>query len=120
MKYKQDYNELVRNVVANARSYFDGLCLNCIDTSKPKTVNTDVDYWEHKHLTEADYAYGCWAGKHAQPTLFIFFHGKKGGTRSFPQGEICYAPVSKHFISCPNILTSENMCIDEIEVDVIG
>ena len=41
---KKSYEAVVRYAVSRTRGYFDGLCLDCIDKSNPKTDSSNIDY----------------------------------------------------------------------------
>ncbi|KAI4130199.1 MAG: hypothetical protein LQ347_003473 [Umbilicaria vellea] len=73
---QQNYKEAVEVTQALTRSYFDGLCLDCMDSSKPKTGNTDLDYWRHNSLRERQLVRGC-RFIHRQPTWYFSFMGGK-------------------------------------------
>ena len=40
---KEDYEKIIRSVIKHVRTYFDGLCLDCMDSSKAKTIDYDSD-----------------------------------------------------------------------------
>ena len=71
-----DYNHHVKGVVDRVREYFDGLCLDCLDRTKPKFEDTDKDYWLHASLGECDWCRGCRV-KHKQPTWYFSFMGRQ-------------------------------------------
>ncbi|KAI4143396.1 MAG: hypothetical protein LQ341_002931, partial [Variospora aurantia] len=64
---RQDYKTMIRKVIVRTRTYFDGLCLDCIDKSKPKTGDVDLDYWMHAKLEASDWSRGC-RFVHDEPT----------------------------------------------------
>ena len=73
---KQNYNAIVAGVESQVRTYFDGLCLDCLDRSKPKLGDTDRDYWRHHKLSEDEWTSGC-RFPHKQPTWYFSFNGRK-------------------------------------------
>ncbi|KAL8691726.1 MAG: hypothetical protein Q9218_003119 [Villophora microphyllina] len=73
---RQDYKGIVERVIAMVKEYFDGLCLDCLDRSKPKTGDVDLDYWRHDKLEEHEWVFGC-RFKHKQPTWYFSFNGRK-------------------------------------------
>ncbi|KAL8893885.1 MAG: hypothetical protein Q9192_004824 [Flavoplaca navasiana] len=75
-KCRQDYMGIVAGVKENVRRYFNGLCLDCLDRSKPKTGDPDLDYWCHHKLEEHEWVRGC-RFQHRQPTWFFSFNGRK-------------------------------------------
>lgn len=75
-KCRQDYKGIVAAVEHNVRRYFDGLCLDFLDRSKPKTGDPDLDYWCHHKLEEHEWVRGC-RFRHRQPTWFFSFNGRK-------------------------------------------
>ena len=72
----QDYTGIVESAVMNTRKYFDGLCLDCMDRSKPKTGDEDSDYWQHHELHEGQWDSGCRVS-HGQPTWYFSYMGRK-------------------------------------------
>ncbi|KAL8897858.1 MAG: hypothetical protein Q9207_006987 [Kuettlingeria erythrocarpa] len=73
---RQNYKNIVTRVEENVSAYFDGLCLDCLDRSKPKTGDVDMDYWRHHELKEHEYTSGC-RFPHRQPTWYFSFNGRK-------------------------------------------
>lgn len=72
----RDYNSIVKGASAYTTDYFDGLCLDCLDKSKPKTKDEDTDYWEHNNFEGGRYDSGCHID-HGQPTWYFSFMGRK-------------------------------------------
>ena len=58
------------------RRCFDGLCLDYLDSCKPKLGNSDMDYWLHATLKEYELVKGC-RFLHKQPTRYFSFSGRK-------------------------------------------
>ncbi|KAI4126790.1 MAG: hypothetical protein LQ338_003575 [Usnochroma carphineum] len=75
-KCRQDYKGIVARVASSVRGYFNGLCLDCLDHSKPKTGDIDQDYWCHDKLKEYEWVHGC-RFPHKQPTWYFSFNGRK-------------------------------------------
>ncbi|KAL8940125.1 MAG: hypothetical protein Q9216_002979 [Gyalolechia sp. 2 TL-2023] len=73
---RQNYTGIVARVVSRVEEYFDGLCLDCLDRSKPKTGDIDLDYWRHDKLKEWEWVQGC-RFPHRQSTWFFSFNGRK-------------------------------------------
>lgn len=73
---QRDYKRIVIGVQIATRNYFDGLCLDCMDRSKPKTGDVDKDYWRHHLLEEDDWVTSC-RFPHKQPTWYFSFMGRK-------------------------------------------
>ena len=73
---RQDYKGMVSRIEERVREYFDGLCLDCLDRSKPKLEDIDVDYWRHNDLKEHEFVRGC-RFLHRQPTWYFSFNGRK-------------------------------------------
>ena len=71
-----DYKGKVTRIEKYVRVYFDGLCLDCLDRSKPKLGDVDMDYWRHHKLREDDWIKGC-RFPHKQPTWYFSFNGRK-------------------------------------------
>jgi hypothetical protein len=53
--------------------YWDGLCLDCMDVSRPKTGDRDKDYWLHNNMEEWDT--GCRLD-HDRNTWYFSFMGR--------------------------------------------
>ena len=73
---RKDYGGMVTRTEKKVREYFDGLCLDCLNRSKPKLGSTDMDYWRHNDLKEHDWVKGC-RFPHKQPTWYFSFNGRK-------------------------------------------
>lgn len=71
-----DYKNIVAAAQTKTRSYFDGLCLDCMDKTKPVTKDVDMDYWEHDSLGESDFMSHCRVNHH-QPTWYFSFMGRR-------------------------------------------
>ena len=72
----KDYEEAVKNAQTKTLGYFDGLCLDCMDRTKPVTKDADMDYWKHNTLRESEFIRGCRTGEHGQPTWYFSFMGR--------------------------------------------
>lgn len=103
---RADYGTFVANTLNHVGTYFDGLCLDCMDRSKSRSGDTDEDYWQHNNLSETDVIENC-RFEHKQPTWYFSFMGRKedrerfrehrrpykgaefgGGVGTFPSGEL--------------------------------
>ena len=73
---RKNYNFTVKSAVNMTRKYFDGLCLDCMDRSKPKTRDEDSDYWQHNKLRPGEWDHNCRVN-HGQPTWYFSFMGRK-------------------------------------------
>ena len=73
---RMDYKKLVADAQTKTRSYFEGLCLDCMDKTKPVTEDADTDYWEHDSLRESDFVCHCRI-KHHEPTWYFSFMGRR-------------------------------------------
>ena len=73
---QQDFQGKVARIAQFVRRYFDGLCLDCLDRSKPKLGDLDLDYWQHHKLKEHDWIENC-RFPHKQPTWYFSFNGRK-------------------------------------------
>ena len=73
---RQNYPKLVGDVVSSVEFYFDGLCLDCLDRSKAKTGDIDMDYWCHHTPRIDEWCNGC-RFPHKQPTWYFSFNGRK-------------------------------------------
>jgi len=70
-----DWDDEVARARRITMRYFDGLCIDCMDRSRPKRDNTDVDYW--RQLESVD---GRWDAKcrirHDEPTWYVSWCGR--------------------------------------------
>lgn len=73
---RMDFCSHVENVADRVRRYFDGLCLDCLDRSKPKTGDRDNDYWHHNDLRDEKWDHRCRI-KHGEPTWYFSYMGRK-------------------------------------------
>ncbi|KAI4198733.1 MAG: hypothetical protein LQ348_001981 [Seirophora lacunosa] len=73
---RQNYKGIVAEVASSVRNYFDGLCLDCLDSSKPKKGDVAMDYWRHDKLKEWEIVKGC-RFIHRQPTWYFSFNGRR-------------------------------------------
>lgn len=77
-----DYETNVAKARQRVKSYFDGLCLDCMDRSKPRSGDTDKDYWKHNELSETDIIRSC-RFVHKQPTWYFSFMGRQEDRERF-------------------------------------
>ena len=73
---RKDYKGQVKRTQEFVEDYFDGLCLDCLNRSKPKLRDVDMDYWRHHELKENQWIRGC-RFPHKQPTWYFSFNGRK-------------------------------------------
>ncbi|KAH7419042.1 hypothetical protein BKA64DRAFT_737295 [Cadophora sp. MPI-SDFR-AT-0126] len=64
--------------------YWHGLCLDCMDTSNPRTGNLDSDYWFHHNM--GNYGDGCRID-HDRNTWYFSFMGRPEAMDSFRRGQ---------------------------------
>lgn len=81
-----DYKRLVAAAQSKTRSYFDGLCLDCMDITKPVLKDVDMDYWEHDSVEESDLMGHCRISHH-QPTWYFSFMGRREVLDRFLRGK---------------------------------
>ncbi|KAL8810083.1 MAG: hypothetical protein Q9200_002861 [Gallowayella weberi] len=79
---QKEYSKIVDDTRAKTNEYFDGLYLDCLDDSKPKTGDSDSDYWNHNDLDEDAIIYGCRV-EHRQPTWYFSFMGRREARDEF-------------------------------------
>ncbi|TVY83648.1 hypothetical protein LSUE1_G002598 [Lachnellula suecica] len=70
----------IRQTREDILEYWDGLCLNCMDVSNPKTGDSDDDYWVHNDLKEWDS--DCLL-PHSRNTWYFSFMGRPESMNSF-------------------------------------
>jgi len=75
--------DIVEQAEIRARGYFEGMCLDCMDRSKPRFgKNVDMDYWyhhtkkEHEWILPREGAKPCRV-RHHQPTWYYSFMGRQ-------------------------------------------
>jgi hypothetical protein len=69
-----DFKPVVHQAVSVTKRYFDGLCLDCMDASRPKFGDDDQDYWRHEQ--DMGWDSGCRI-HHRQATWYFSFMGRK-------------------------------------------
>ncbi|MCJ1235670.1 hypothetical protein MMC14_003641 [Varicellaria rhodocarpa] len=79
----RDYDKIVKDVREYTQKYFDGLCLDCLDKTKPRTGDSDIDYWKHQEFKEDSWIEGCRI-RHKQPSWYFLFMGRKADRELFP------------------------------------
>jgi hypothetical protein len=70
-----NFKPIVQKAVSVTKKYFDGLCLDCMDASRPKFGDDDKDYWRHDEL-DVEWDAGCRI-RHEQATWWFSFMGRK-------------------------------------------
>jgi hypothetical protein len=65
---------VVRKTCVDVESYFDGLCLHCMDSSTTADRDPDAAYWTHDRLQK--WGVGC-PFEHGQPTWYFSFMGRR-------------------------------------------
>lgn len=79
---QRNYEKDVGQAISHVREYFDGLCLDCMDKSMPKTRDYDTDYWYHNRLEKRKWNRGCRV-EHGQATWYFSFMGRKEDQERF-------------------------------------
>ena len=75
----QDYEFIVRGALKFTATYFQGMCLDCMDRLKPKLRDGHEDYWHHNNFS-AERSPSCFVGcriKHRQPSWYYSFMGRQ-------------------------------------------
>ena len=70
--YKADIEAMRKKV----ETYFDGLCMTCMDRSMTKLKDQKSDYWYHAAMDDDDWVKGC-DFTHGEPTWYFSFMGRK-------------------------------------------
>ena len=83
---KKDYCRHIKEDISRVRHYFDGLCLDCLDRSKPKLGDRDNDYWSHVDMDAEDWDRGCRIN-HGEPTWYFSFMGRKEDMGQFMKAQ---------------------------------
>lgn len=73
----QSWGQVVKKAANVVRKYFDGLCLDCMDTSKSMTGLKEYhdDYWRHNEVRDR-YDSLCRI-RHGEPTWYFSFMGRR-------------------------------------------
>lgn len=69
------WNEVVKQACANTLRYFDGLCIDCMDRSRAKRDDTDVDYWRQLESVDGRWDANCRV-RHDEPTWYVSWCGR--------------------------------------------
>ena len=69
----KDYKALVDEVIQAVESYLEGLCLDCINTSRFRHATSDGDYWAHRETYKRGGTI-CRI-KHGDPTWYWSYAG---------------------------------------------
>lgn len=80
---KADYVKLARDVVEETSTYFEGMCLDCLDTSSRR--DHDADY--RNQLTWWNLTTSCRV-RHDEPTWYFSFNGRREEKDRLSKGSI--------------------------------
>ena len=67
LQCKRPYKTRIEEVIKRVASYFDGLCMTCMDRSKTKLADQKSDYWYHAAMDTDQWNKGC-KFTHGEPT----------------------------------------------------
>ncbi|KAF2872530.1 hypothetical protein BDV95DRAFT_628168 [Massariosphaeria phaeospora] len=84
-----DFGMYVRKGKAAAQAYFDGLCLDCMDRSKPKGKDLDEEYWRHNSSVGNRWDTRCRI-KHGQPSWYVSWLGRDDTRQKLLKGKDGY------------------------------
>ncbi|KAF2133803.1 hypothetical protein P153DRAFT_274428, partial [Dothidotthia symphoricarpi CBS 119687] len=70
-----DWEGEVAHARVMALRYFDGLCIDCMDRSRPKRENGDVDYWRQLESIDGRWDENCRI-RHDEPSWYISWCGR--------------------------------------------
>ncbi|CAG5181843.1 uncharacterized protein ALTATR162_LOCUS9863 [Alternaria atra] len=70
-----DWETIVLKALSNTLGYFNGMCLDCMDRSKPRGDNLDDEYAKHNQSVGGRWDTQCRI-KHGQPTWYISWLGR--------------------------------------------
>ncbi|KAF1975991.1 hypothetical protein BU23DRAFT_578813 [Bimuria novae-zelandiae CBS 107.79] len=71
-----DFAYVVQLTHQAALSYFDGLCLDCMDRSKPKSKDLDDEYWRINANVDHRWDSRC-RTRHGQPSWYVSWLGRE-------------------------------------------
>jgi hypothetical protein len=72
---KMEWETVVLKAKSNTETYFDGLCLDCMDRSKPKGEGSDDKYWRHNEKVNGRWDTKCRV-THNQSTWYVSWLGR--------------------------------------------
>jgi hypothetical protein len=70
-----DWNYVIQITRQATQGYFDGLCLDCMDRSKPKGKGLDDEYWRINTSAMNQWEKRCRV-RHKQPTWYVSWLGR--------------------------------------------
>jgi hypothetical protein len=70
-----EWEVVVLKAKANTEAYFDGLCLDCMDRSKPQGKDVDDEYWRHNASVDGRWDTRCRV-RHNQSTWYVSWLGR--------------------------------------------
>ena len=73
---KVNYKLLVQGLAEDVKNYYHGLCLDCMDRSKPKYGSDDADYWKVLRVKKKEYDHRCRI-EHGESTWYHSFMGRQ-------------------------------------------
>jgi hypothetical protein len=80
-----DWESIVRAAKSHTENYFDGMCLECMDRSKPQSENLDDENWKHNTDVNGRWDTRCRI-KHNQSTWYVFWLGRPHGREKILRG----------------------------------
>ena len=73
----RNYNAIAREAGERTDRYFDGMCIDCMNRTKPKLQDHHADFWNHNNFRDEDgWFKGCRIN-HKQPTWYYSFMGRE-------------------------------------------
>ena len=70
-----DWETIVLKAQTNTLGYFNGMCLDCMDRSKPRGEDPDDEYEKHNQSVNGRWDTQCRI-KHGRPTWYISWLGR--------------------------------------------
>jgi hypothetical protein len=70
-----DWETIVLKAQSNTLGYFNGMCLDCMNRSKPRGKNLDDEYEKHNQSIGGRWDTQCRI-KHGQPTWYVSWLGR--------------------------------------------
>ncbi|KAF2127412.1 hypothetical protein P153DRAFT_345064 [Dothidotthia symphoricarpi CBS 119687] len=86
-----DWETIVLKAQSNTDGYFNGMCLDCMDRSKPKGEDLDDEYEKHNESVGGRWDTRCRI-KHGQPTWYISWLGRPDTREKILRGPEGYRP----------------------------
>ena len=74
---RRNYDKTAQKARLRTEKYFDGLCIDCMNRTKPKLKDHHADFWNYNNFHDEDgWFKGCRV-RHKQPSWYYSFMGRE-------------------------------------------